>query len=82
MPQYFRTLPGLVQDWTQCHTVDVVFLYLVSRVSGQLCPESVCNPVVLPPNSLSIVLLCLFSSICIVQTMCAYSMDFVSVAKP
>jgi len=24
MPQYFRTLPGLDQGWTQCPTLDVV----------------------------------------------------------
>ena len=34
MPQYFRTLPGLVQGWTQCPTLDVV-LYQVLRVSEQ-----------------------------------------------
>jgi len=28
MPQYFRTLPGLDQGWTQCPTLDVV-LYQV-----------------------------------------------------
>ena len=34
MPQYFRTLPGLDQDWTQCPTLDVV-LYQVLRISEQ-----------------------------------------------
>jgi len=32
MPQYFRTLPGLDQGWTQCPTLDVV-LYQVLQVS-------------------------------------------------
>jgi len=32
MPQYFRTLPGLDQGWTQCPTLDVV-LYQVLRIS-------------------------------------------------
>ena len=36
MPQYFRTLPGLDQGWTQCPTLDVV-LYQVLRVSEQQC---------------------------------------------
>jgi len=26
MPRYFRTLPGLDQGWTQCSTLDVVFI--------------------------------------------------------
>jgi len=34
MPQYFRTLPGPDQGWTQCPTLDVV-LYEVLRVSEQ-----------------------------------------------
>jgi len=34
MPQYFRTLPGLDQGWTQCPTLDVE-LYQVLRVSEQ-----------------------------------------------
>jgi len=35
MPQYFRTLPGLIgQGWTRCPTLDVV-LYQVLRVSEQ-----------------------------------------------
>jgi len=37
MPQYFRTLPGLDQGWTQCPTRDVVVLYQVLRVSEQQC---------------------------------------------
>jgi len=36
MPQYFRTLPGLDQGWTQCPALDVV-LYQVLRVSEQYC---------------------------------------------
>jgi len=58
---------GLDQVWTQCLTLDVV-LYQLLRASEQQCYESVCNPVVLPPNSLLIVLMCLLLSICIVQT--------------
>ena len=34
MPQYFHTLPGLDQSWTQYLTMDVV-LYQVLRVSEQ-----------------------------------------------
>jgi len=34
VPQYFRTLAGLVHGWTQCPTLDVV-LYEVLRVSEQ-----------------------------------------------
>ena len=55
----------LDQGWTQCPTLNVV-LYQVLPVSEQQCWESVCNPVVLLPNSLPIVLLCLCLSICIV----------------
>jgi len=53
-----------MQGWTKCPTLDVV-LYQVSRVSEQWC-----YPAVLPPNSLVMVLLCLFLSTCIVQTVC------------
>jgi len=35
MPQYFRTLPGLDQGWTQ-YTLDVT-LHEVLRVSEQQC---------------------------------------------
>jgi len=34
MPQYFRTLPGLGQGWTQYPTLDVV-LYQVLRADEQ-----------------------------------------------
>jgi len=34
MPQCFRTLLGLDQDWTQCPTLDVA-LYQVSQVNEQ-----------------------------------------------
>jgi len=34
MPQYFLTLPGLDQGWTQCPTLNVV-LYQVLRDSEQ-----------------------------------------------
>jgi len=64
---------GLDQVWTQCLTLDVV-LYQLLRASEQQCHESVCNPVVLPPNSLLIVLFCLFLPICIVQTVCVCSL--------
>jgi len=64
---------GLDQVWTQCLTLDVV-LYQLLRASEQQCHECVCNPVVLPPNSLLIVLLCLFLPICIVQTVCVCSL--------
>jgi len=32
MPQYFRTVPGLDQGWTQCPTLDVAW-YQALRVS-------------------------------------------------
>jgi len=34
MPQYFRTLPGLGQGWTQYPTLDLG-LYQVFRISEQ-----------------------------------------------
>ena len=80
MPQYFCTLPGLDQGWTQGPTLDVV-LYQVLWVSEQYSWKSLCNPVALPRNSSLVVLLRLFLSICIVQTVCLYSMDFMFVAK-
>jgi len=36
MLQYFRTLPGLDQGWTQCPTLDVV-LHQMLRVGEQEC---------------------------------------------
>ena len=39
------------------------------------CLESVCNPVVLPPTSVFIVLFCPFLSICIVQAVCVCTRD-------
>jgi len=63
MPHYFRTIPGLDQGWTLCPNLDVA-LYQVLWVS-----ESVTLLFYLQTHY-EFVLLCLFLSICIVQTVC------------